>query len=163
MLSGLQSVIIILIILLIITQTVSIRIKYDKRFILDFDLTLISCTLIPERKKERSESKNGKPGVLSIIKVVDYALERSHLEIVAIPQLMPDRENPLAYGYAEILKYIVLSHFDKKVVSLSYSEAEHTNFPLDVTFRISFYHLVYAIVLYFKECRKSKRKARARQ
>ena len=161
-LSGLQAVLIILIILLVITQTVSVRIKHDERFILDFDLTLVSFSLIPDKKGKRSKSKIGKPGILSIIKVVNYALARSHLQIAATPQLTPDRDNPLAYGYAVIFKYIVLSYFDKRSISLSYSKAERSDYPLDVTFIISLYHLVCTLVLYFRECRKSRRKARAR-
>ena len=162
MLSGLQAVLIILVILLIITQTVSIRIRHDKRFIFDFDLTLLSFTLIPERKKERSKSRNGNPGIRSIIKIIDYALAKSHLEIFSIPQLTPDRENPLAYGYAEILRYIILAHFDRKSKSLSYYRAEHSGYPLDVTFKISFYHFICTLVLYFRECHKSRQKARTR-
>lgn len=162
MLSGLQAILIILVILLIITQTVSIRIRYDKRLIFDFDLTLLSFTLIPEKKKERSKSKNGNPGILSIIKIIDYALAKSHFEIISIPQLTPDRENPLAYGYAELLRYIILAHFDKKTKSLTYYQAERSVYPLDVTFKISFYHFVCTLVLYFRECHKSRKKAGTR-
>ena len=162
MLSGLQAVLIILILLLIITQTVSVRIRYDKRFIFDFNLTLVSFTIIPDGKSRRSKSKDKKASVISILKAVDYALERSHLEIAAIPQIMPDREHPLTYGYVEILKYIILSHFDRKTRSLGYSKAERTDYPFDITFKISFYHLVCTLILYLKECHKSRQKARAR-
>ena len=162
MLSGLQAILIILVILLIITQTVSIRIRYDKILIFDFDLTLLSFTLIPEKKKERSKSKKGNPGILSIIKIIDYALAKSHFEIISIPRLTPDRENPLAYGYAELLRYIILAHFDKKTKSLTYYQAECSAYPLDVTFKISFYHFVCTLVLYFRECHKSRKKAGTR-
>ena len=162
MLSGLQAVLIILIILLVITQTVSVRIRHDNRFIFDFDFTIVSFTLIPRRTRRNSRSKNNKIGVLSIIKLIGYALEGSHVEINAMPRFTPNQWHPLAYGYTEILRNILLSYIDKKSASVSYCEAERLNKSFDITFKTSFYHLVCTIVLYFRECRKSRQKARAR-
>ena len=162
MLSWLQVVLITLIILLIITQTVSIRIRYDKRFILDIDFTLVSFTFIPNGKRKNGKRGNYKPGIRSIIKAVDYALSKSQLQIAAIPRLTPDKDAPLIYGYGEIIIHIALSYLDKKSISVSYLGAETQEYPLDITFKLSLYHLVCTIVLYFKECRKSRQKARTR-
>lgn len=162
MLSGLQAVLIILVILLIITQTVSIRIRYDNRFIFDFDFTIVSFTLTSRQKQNSSRSKSNKIGVLSIIKIIDYALEGSRVEINAIPRPAPNQEHPIAYGYAEILSNILLSYIARKAVSASYYEAERSNYPFDIAFKTSFYHLVCTLVLYLKECHKPRRKARGK-
>ena len=162
MLSWLQAVLIALIILLIITQTVSIRIRYNKRFIFDLDFTLVSFTFIPDKKRKNKKRENLKLGIRSIIKVVDYALSKAQLQITETPRLTPDNDAPLIYGYGEIFFHIALSYFHKKAISVSYSEAEQSPYLLDVTFKISFYHLVCTFVLYLKESRKSKGKARAR-
>lgn len=162
MLSGLQAVLIILIILLIITQTVSIRIWYDNRFIFDFDFTIVSFTLIPRRTRRNSRSKSNKIGVLSIIKLISYVLEGSHVEINAMPRFTPNQGHPLTYGYTEILRNILLSYIDKKSASVSYCEAERSVCPFDITLKTSFYRLVFTFVLYLKECQKSRQKARAR-
>ena len=162
MLSGLQAVLIILIILLVITQTVSVRIRYDNRFIFDFDFTIVSFTLISRRTRRNSRSISNKIGVLSIIKLIGYVLEGSHVEINAMPRFAPNQGYPLAYGYTEILRNILLSYIDKKSASVSYCEAERLNQSFDITFKTSFYHLVCTLVLYFRECRKSRQKARAR-
>ena len=58
MLSWLQAVLITLIVLLIITQTVSIRIRYDKSFIFDIDFTLVSFSLTPNEKKKTKKLPN---------------------------------------------------------------------------------------------------------
>ena len=162
MLSWLQAVLITLIVLLIITQTVSIRIRYDKSFIFDIDFTLVSFSLTPNEKKKTKKRENARPGIRSIVKIVDYALSKSQLKIVAIPRLTPDNDSPLIYGYGEIFFHIALSYFHKKAISVSYSEAEQSPYLFDVAFKISFYHLVCTVVLYFKACRKSRQKARAR-
>ena len=162
MLSGLQAVLIILIILLIITQTVSIRIRYDNRFIFDFDFTIVSFTLTPQQKQKNARSKGNKIGVLSIIKLIDYVIEGSRVEINAIPRPAPNQAHPIAFGYTEILRNILLSYIDKKSASVSCCEAERLNESFDITFKTSFYHLVCTLVLYFRECRKSRQKARAR-
>lgn len=162
MLSGLQAVLIILIILLIITQTVSIRIRYDNRFIFDFDFTIVSFTLTPRQKQKSTRSKGNKIGVLSIIKLIDYALDGSRVEINAIPRPAPNQAHPIAYGYAEIFRNVLLSYIDRKAVSTSYCEAERSSCPFDITLKTSFYRLVFTLVLYLKECQKSRQKARAR-
>ena len=162
MLSWLQAVLITLIVLLIITQTVSIRIRYDKCFIFDIDFTLVSFSLTPNEKKKTKKREHARLGIRSVIKTVDYALSKSQLQIAAIPRIVPENDMSLIYGYGEIFLYIALSYFHKKAISVSYSEAEQSPYLFDVTFKISFYHLVCTIVLYFKECRKSKQKARAR-
>ena len=162
MLSGLQAVLIILIILLIITQTVSIRIKYDKQFTFDFDFTLVSFTFAINKPRENSRSKNRKISISSLIEMIDYALEKVYIEITSIPIILPDQEHPLAYGYIEIIKSVLLSYVRKKAIYVGYSKAEQPCPPLDVTFKISFYHLVCILILYFKERRKSNQKARTR-
>ena len=162
LLSSLQAVLITLIVLLIITQTVSIRIRYDKCFIFDIDFTLVSFSLTHSEKKKARKRECARPGIRSIIKTVDYALSKSQLKIVATPRLTPDNDAPLIYGYGEIFFHIASSYFHKKAISVSYSEAERSTYLFDVTFKISFYHLVCTIVLYFKECRKSRQKTRAR-
>ena len=162
MLSWLQVVLITLMILLVITQMVSIRIRYDKRFIFDIDFTLVSFTFIPNEKRKNGKRGNYKPSIRSIIKVVDYALSKSQLQIAAIPRLMPDKNAPLIYGYDEIIIHIALSYLDKKAISVSYLGAETQEYPLDITFKLSLYHLACTIVLYLKESHKSRQKARMR-
>ena len=162
MLSWLQVVLITLTFLLIITQTVSIRIKYDKRFIFDIDFTLVSFAFIPNKRKKNRKPKNAYPGIRSIVKVIDYAISKSQLQIAAIPLLPPDNNHPLIYGYSEFFRYIALSYLDKRAVSVSYLEAESPKHFLDITFKISFYHLVSTLVLYLKECQKTRQKARVR-
>ena len=162
MLSWLQVVLITLLILLIITQTVSIRIKYDKCFIFDCDFTLVSFTFIPDKKKKNKKAKSMPLGIRSIIKVVDYALSKSQLQITAIPLLPPDNNHPLIYGYSEFFRYIALSYLDKKAISVSYLEAGSPEHLLDINFKISFYHLVSTLVLYLKECRKTRQRVRVR-
>ena len=162
MLSWLQAVLITLIVLLIITQTVSIRIRYDKCFIFDIDFTLVSFSLTPNEKKKTKKREHARPGIRSVIKTVDYALSKSQLQIAAIPRIVPENDMSLIYGYGEIFLYIALSYFHKKAISVSYSEAERSPYLFDVTFKISFYHLACTVVLYLRECRKSKQKARAR-
>lgn len=162
MLSGLQAVLIILIILLVITQTVSVRIRHDNRFIFDFDFTIVSFTLIPRRTRRNSRSKSNKIGVLSIIKLIGYVLKGSHVEINAMPRPAPNQAHPIAYGYAEIFRNVLLSYIDRKALSASYCEAERSSCPFDITLKTSFYRLIFTLVLYLKECQKSRQKARAR-
>ena len=162
MLSGLQATLIILIFLVIITQTVSVRIRYDKRLILDFNLTIFSFSITPQKGKKRNRSKRQRLGISEVLRIIKYGLSRSHITITSFPGAPPDSADPLLYGYTEILRSIALLYLEKSAASASYSTAEPNKYGLDVTVDISFYHLVSTLFLYLGACRKSKRKARTR-
>ena len=162
MLSVLQAALIILIFLLIITQTVSIRIRYSKSLIIDFNLTLVSFSFSPPKRKRRDGLTSAQPSVSEVLKIIKYALSKSRITINSFPELYPNSYTPLIYGFSEALRYTVIAYLEKASVFVRYSEAKTSDHILDVTFDISLYHLARTVMLYFEECHRSRRKARAR-
>ena len=161
-LSVLQATLIILIFLVIITQTVSIRIRYKKSLVIDFNLTLVSFSFSPQKRKNRDGSTGAQPSASEVLKIIKYALSRSRITINSFPGLYPNSITPLFYGFSEALRYSAMMYLEKASAFVVYSEAEPSDYILDLTLDISLYHLARTVILYFEECHRSKRKARAR-
>ena len=165
MLSGLETMLIILIFLLILTQTVKIRIIYNQRFILVFNFTFLAFTLYPESKK-RSKKRRKRSRAQAILRTLKHALSRTHVAINSFPCLTGETHDVgyVTYGVSKALGGVLAAYIVGSAASIEYDgDSEHTDYPLDLAFHISLYHLILTFAIYLKESNRSNAKARRRR
>ena len=156
-LSFLQIIFFVLIILIILTQTVTIRITKEKDFLLHFNFTFLAFTINPVANNSKKERK--KNTVLPIIKTFILGIEHSYVEINALDfNLEPDGEAKFLWtGLLNIPKGFLLAYIEQKAISFKYSpKKEDFDGAIDISLDTTFYHLIYAFAWYFREKRRLK-------
>ena len=159
-LSTLRTIHVVLIIMVILTQPVSVRIVKSDGFLLRFNFMFLSFSV--DAKKDKSNRKRKKRlRTSAIFKAIKYGLAGSHVEVRSLISDLPKRGADAFFSAAilSIPRYILLAYLDRRSASLSYPLTEEFNqIPLDVTVNISLLRLIFTAVVYFQEIFKIKLK-----
>jgi hypothetical protein len=158
-LSLLRTVYVVLIVLVILTQPVSVHIVKDGAFLLRFNFMFLSFSI--NTKDDRNKKKKNKVNISAIIKAVKYCLAGSHVEVrslIAESAVQGTNAFP-SDAVINIPRYILLVYLERRSASLSYSPSdEYSQRPLDVTVSTALLRLFFTAVVYFQESFKIKRR-----
>ena len=155
-----RTVYVVLIVLVILTQPVSVHIVKDGAFLLHFNFMFLSF-LINTKDDRNNKKKKNKVNISAIIKAVKYCLAGSHVEVrslIAESTVQGTNAFP-SDAVINIPRYILLVYLERRSASLSYSPSdEYSQRPLDVTVSTALLRLFFTAVVYFQESFKIKRR-----
>ena len=168
-LSFLQIIFITLIILLIFTQTVTVKISKADAFVLEVNFTFFALNFKWHKKSGKKKTK----GIALSKKIVDtalairviaFAFSRSHVVLYSLEIFKADNDSEkrfLINGLLEIPRSAILAYLRQVSGSFHCADSGYvTDAPIVATVHTSLFHLIRTIVFYFKERLKLKHKAR---
>lgn len=170
LLSFFQIVFIILIILVILTQNVSVKIVKEKDFLLEFNFTFFAFSVIPGKSEKKERKKRNKSALGErlhtyslVLKTLKLGLSHSHLKIKALHfGSPPDSEKAfLVKALLNIPRSSLLAYLESISASFEYTPPKSSvHAEVDAVIYIPLYHLIVTLVYYFKKRKESKYKAR---
>ena len=167
MLSTAGVIFIALLIIIVLTQIVSIQITKRDSFLLCFNFIFLQFSLDTKEnnQKQKQGKKKEKPKVSSILRTVSFGLSRSHVELRAFdyPGYALPRDSFLLQGAIRIPASMLLAYLISSSASFERCEPCDEDATIDATVYTPLFHLIFTALFYFKAQRKTMRKERARQ
>ena len=171
LLSFFQIIFIILIILVILTQNVSLKIVKLDNFLLEFNFTFFAFSVIPGKSKKRKQKNQKKSSPRErlltyslIIKTLKVGLSRSHLKVKELHLGSPPNSEKayLVKALLNIPRDTALAYLESISASFEYTPQKNdASADVEAIIYTPLYHLIVTLAYYFKERHKSKHKARA--
>lgn len=151
---------VVLLFILILTQTVSIKITKKEAFAIDFNFIFIAFSIDTSKKEGNKKRRTRSTSYHAVFSALTFCLSRSHLELRAF-NFLDSRLTEGSYpvdGIISISRSALLAYLLSISASYRFTESKETDAHIDVTVCTPLIHLIASALLYFKERHRIKHK-----
>ena len=170
-LSVIEIIIITSIIILVLTEPISVKIIKGDVFLLRFNILFFNFDIIPSKNEDKNKNKSTSTlrdrlnKVKTVYRVLALALSRSRLVIFSLAPFLPTPSEKYYFhrGIVNVPRAALYAFLESHSASVEVKTSDfYADFPIFIEINTSLLHLLRTLTFYHRETRRNKIEARTR-